>query len=107
MNSDSPNNAGDWELLENFDNLCEIPVAIEAVRVDQTNTDPQLVHIEAETGFWCINSEQDVGGTCTDWKVRFCCQKWVTSECNADGYSWSTWNNRDSASDAGDFETIR
>ena len=101
---DDPDFGGDWELLENMGSVCDSPIAIEAAKIDASNTDSQVVHIEAETGFWCINDEQ-TGVQCQDWKVRFCCKKYLTDECTA-GNQWSAWKNTDDPSNAGDFETI-
>ena len=93
-NIDDPDFGGDWELVENMELICDQPLAIEAQRMDIVNSDPQVVHIEAETGFWCINAEQD-GVQCQDWQVRFCCRKYVSAEC-PEGSLWSAWKNTDS-----------
>ena len=55
-------------------------------------------------GFWCLNSDQEDGATCSDWTVQFCCPRTATSECDVEGYSWSQWSNSDTADGTGDWE---
>ena len=109
LNADDADNFGDWEALRSHPQVCTHPVGIEAQRVDQSNTDLQVVHISKEYGFWCIHTEQDGGVQCTDWEVRFCCPKYETGNCDtASGdYGWTAYASHDSPGvGIGDFETI-
>jgi len=107
LNMDDPQNDGDWETLRMADmtQACINPKAVEAQRVDASDTTPMVAHISRELGFWCINNEQ-AGGQCVDYEVRFCCEKYAAgSDCTEDGYAWTNWLNQDIPFDFGDFET--
>ncbi|XP_068127371.1 cartilage intermediate layer protein 2 isoform X2 [Hyperolius riggenbachi] len=43
----------------------------------------EVVHSNPEKGFWCINKEQQTGGNCSNYHVRF--------QCPLDGVYWSHW----------------
>lgn len=93
---DSPDEGeGDMETLEDlrkyFENqICQNPMAVEA-RIRQGNRG-DTVSISLTDGLRCINNMQS-GGTCADYKVRFCCQR-KQPECTGNN-TWTEWLDRD------------
>ena len=73
---------GDFETLDKFGRIltCENPTAIKARTLTHPGGEQQIVHINKEAGFWCLNdentpiAENPVGG-CFDWEVSFCCPR--------------------------------
>ena len=48
--------------------VCENPIGIEAEALDGGSQ--ELVHIDLEMGFYCVNDEQGFGTICADFKGR-------------------------------------
>ena len=78
---------GDFETLDKFGRIltCENPTAIKARTLTHPGGEQQIVHINKEAGFWCLNdentpiAENPVGG-CFDWEVSFCCPRTRTGQ---------------------------
>nr|CAB3262592.1 uncharacterized protein LOC100180679 [Phallusia mammillata] len=98
FNRDRPSLTCDCETLSDLrreypDKICDKPTAID-VRVSATNepytTAGQVIaHADPQNGFRCNN----VGQTCLDYKVRFCCPEVPPPTCEKDG--WTPWLNVD------------
>ncbi|CAH2293469.1 cartilage intermediate layer 2 [Pelobates cultripes] len=92
FNVDHPGGEGDYETVEAVrfyypDHMCSRPINIEARTAEwETPEDTkEVVHSNAEKGFWCINKEQQRGRNCSNYIVRFLCPpegKWS---------SWGSW----------------
>ena len=92
MNTSTPSGTdGDYETLGNFArlNVCENPSAIRARTSGPGAT--SNIHINKNSGFWCVNSENSE--ECADWDVQFCCPMYKTGDCTADQGSWTGWYN--------------
>ena len=61
-------------------------------------------HIDTDTGFWCINSENPDTFGCSDYKVSFCCPQTSEGTCDAYGHSWGAWLDIDDPDGLGDME---
>ncbi|KAK6181085.1 hypothetical protein SNE40_009018 [Patella caerulea] len=107
---DFPSGNGDYELLSDIidenpqDDICDTPSGIEARTIDGVDYKDagQIVTISPETGFYCVNSQQN-GARCLNYEVRFCCLK-PTPTCTG---TWSQFYNRDAPSGSGDWETLK
>ena len=92
---------GDWEVLGKFARLdvCDHPSGIQARAIIPLGADgftmgsTAVVHINKNSGFWCLNEEQPNDYDCADFEVRFCCPKFKTAECDAPGHTWTGWYN--------------
>ena len=106
LNSDSPDEDGDWETISRFDQnvACNNPIAVEAMATDSGST--EFTHIDTNLGFYCLNSEQSYGSKCADFNVRYCCPKMQVGECDIKGYEWTPWLDRDDPDGTGDWENL-
>ena len=106
LDRDDPTGDGDYETIGDYalENSCSNPTAIDARARSSGST--AVTHIDLAYGFWCNNDEQSVeSGGCADFEVRFCCPKKAEKECNADGYRWTVWMDRDDPNQGtGDWE---
>ena len=103
MDRDDPTGDGDYETRHDYstDQVCENPIAISAQA--RTSGSSDVTHVDLEYGFWCNNDEQ-TDGECADFEVRFCCPKKNERDCDAEGYEWTVWLDRDDPADTGDWE---
>ncbi|XP_016315950.1 uncharacterized protein LOC107668550, partial [Sinocyclocheilus anshuiensis] len=84
FNSDSPRtNGSDSELLSDLlsmypGQICTNPIGIEAQTVSgqAAYTTGDIFHVfDPHEGFECVNNQQQGGGVCQDYKVRYTCPK--------------------------------
>lgn len=82
FNVDHPGGKGDYEQLDAIRfyyraRVCESPQALEARTTDwiPARRTGEILHEEPTVGFWCINSEQPEGKTCSNYAVRFLCPR--------------------------------
>ena len=48
-----------------------------------------VIHMDAELGFWCINEENS--DTCKDYQVSYCCPETQEGTCTAYGHAWTQY----------------
>ena len=104
LDRDDPTGDGDYETVADFSlqDACSNPIAIDAQT--RTSGSSSVTHVDLEYGFWCNNDEQPDGAGCADFEVRFCCPSKAQLSCDADGYEWTVWLDRDDPDDTGDWE---
>ncbi|MES1195918.1 MAG: PKD domain-containing protein [Steroidobacter sp.] len=100
------------KLLGNCAAPASAPTMIEAHVVDSNNTfmiaqqtnlgvfPDRLSVFNAKDGLVCLNSDQEPGHTCQDYKIRYEC----TDPNNPAQKTWTSWYNMDSPSGDGDHE---
>uniref|UniRef100_A0A3B3BJF0 WxxW domain-containing protein n=1 Tax=Oryzias melastigma TaxID=30732 RepID=A0A3B3BJF0_ORYME len=106
---DDPTATGDWEtlsdLLKQFpDKVCPNPIDIEATTLSGTPADQTgevFFKYDTTSGFVCRNEDQN-GGMCKDYRVRFSCP---SSYCT-EKVCWTEWFDRDNPSGTGDWEDL-
>jgi len=106
---DNPSGAGDWEMLNSFDDddLCANPVAAEARIIGTTSLVTTEVVSFSLAGLICHNSYQLSGVSCSDYEIRFCCPEVTTLATGDCTGRWSSWKDRDNPSGNGDYELLR
>ena len=74
LDRDDPSDSGDFELLDAFEpyEACRNPLAI---KVQDIGPDGSFykTHLDLQSGFYCLNEEQENGKSCSDFAVSFCC----------------------------------
>ena len=102
LDRDDPTDDGDYETLHDYstDEACQNPIALQAQA--RTSGSTAVTHVDLDWGFWCKNDENE--GGCADFEVRFCCPKTAEKSCDAEGYKWTVWLDRDDPTDTGDWE---
>ena len=72
-NHDAPGGTGDWELIQNFPDVCTNPISIQCETTSGADwtTTGQNVKCDTTSGFSCQNSQNPKG--CLDYKVRYKC----------------------------------
>ena len=104
FNTDTPQAAnsmrrGDFETLDRARlesrRVCARPVGFkvaidngdsaQGLSVSSTNETVEYVHSGATMGIKCANNDQADGGSCSDYKIKFCCP--LVSVCH-----WSEWS---------------
>uniref|UniRef100_A0A8D0BPV2 WxxW domain-containing protein n=1 Tax=Salvator merianae TaxID=96440 RepID=A0A8D0BPV2_SALMN len=104
---DDPSGKGDYEILSELrkeypGEICAQPIGIEAETLEgqPASTTGQIFKLSSPSeGFACVNQDQK-GGFCQDYKVRFICPPDFCSACK------TQWFDRDDPSGHGDFETL-
>ncbi|XP_017314239.1 cartilage intermediate layer protein 1 isoform X2 [Ictalurus punctatus] len=98
FNIDHPGGKGDYEQLDAIRfyyraRVCESPRALEARTTDwiPARRTGERVHAEPAVGFWCINSEQPEGKSCSNYAVRFLCPRDTKPETQGTWGQWSDW----------------
>lgn len=96
FNIDHPGGKGDYEQLDAIRfyyraRVCESPRALEARTTDwiPARRTGERVHAEPAVGFWCINSEQPEGKSCSNYAVRFLCPR---GKVLRNGFCWLMTN---------------
>merc|ERR1719198_1383982 len=104
LDRDDPIGEGDYETRFSYPqgSVCEDPTAIQAQA--RTAGSTAFTHVDLAYGFWCDNSEQPNGAQCADFEVRYCCPKMKEVACDAEGYGWTVWLDRDDPIESGDWE---
>nr|XP_028561588.1 cartilage intermediate layer protein 1 isoform X1 [Podarcis muralis] len=100
FNIDHPGGNGDYERTDAIrfyyrDRLCPRPIRVEARTTDwiPATSTGQVVHSNAQEGFWCLNKEQPAGQTCLNYAVRFLCPRdSLPQDSKMLWSSWSTWS---------------
>ncbi|KAF6717170.1 Cartilage intermediate layer protein 1, partial [Oryzias melastigma] len=106
---DDPTATGDWETLSDLrnqfpDKVCPNPVDVEATTLSGTPADQTgevFFKYDTTSGFVCRNEDQN-GGMCKDYRVRFSCP---SSYCT-EKVCWTEWFDRDNPSGTGDWELL-
>ncbi|KAF6715713.1 Thyrotropin receptor [Oryzias melastigma] len=106
---DDPTATGDWETLSDLrnqfpDKVCPDPVDLEATTLSGTPADQTgevFFKYDTTSGFVCRNEDQN-GGMCKDYRVRFSCP---SSYCT-EKVCWTEWFDRDNPSGTGDWELL-
>uniref|UniRef100_A0A3B3BRR3 WxxW domain-containing protein n=1 Tax=Oryzias melastigma TaxID=30732 RepID=A0A3B3BRR3_ORYME len=106
---DDPTVTGDWETLSDLrkqfpDKVCPDPVDLEATTLSGTPADQTgevFFKYDTTSGFVCRNEDQN-GGMCKDYRVRFSCP---SSYCT-EKVCWTEWFDRDNPSGTGDWELL-
>ncbi|GCC38455.1 hypothetical protein chiPu_0016969 [Chiloscyllium punctatum] len=95
FNVDHPGGSGDYEQLVAIqryygERICLRPVAVEARTIHgvPATMTGEVVHLNPQLGFWCLNKEQLSGKPCSNYAVRFRCPKRSTVSQSF----WSQWS---------------
>merc|ERR1711892_529326 len=101
LDRDDPTGDGDFESIADYPrgSVCDNPTSIQSQ--PRTSGSTAVTHIDLAYGFYCANDEQSNGEGCADFEVRYCCPKKAEHVCDAEGYKWTVWLDRDDPTASG------
>lgn len=110
---DDPTGMGDYEDLasirqRHFGVICKRPSVIDGRLLNGQHwaTSGELLTVSATTGLTCVNAHQPDGKSCSDYKVRFCCDPTYSSRPTCYFGTWTQWFNHDDPREEGDYEDL-